>query len=38
MEKMLASSPLRIWWRLLHGPTTYLVSSEFVYPINSGNQ
>src|SRR5215467_9427082 len=28
MEKMLASSPLRIWWHLLRGPTTYLVSSK----------
>ena len=36
MEKMLASSPLRIWWHLLRGPTTYLVSSKFVDSVNSG--
>ena len=29
-EKMLASSPLRIWWRWSRGPTRSLVSSEFV--------
>src|SRR5215468_1085393 len=30
MEKTLASSPLRIWWPLLHGPTRFLASREFV--------
>src|SRR5215813_8181416 len=36
MEKMLASSPLRIWWHLSRGPTRYLVSSKFVDSVNSG--
>jgi hypothetical protein len=33
MEKMLASSPLRISWHWLHGQTRYSVSSELAHPI-----